>query len=44
MNQQSIKLSAGPKKVETTTVTTTDASTTEPAIVSKPTNDETGNF
>ena len=49
MNQQSVVLNAvGVSKnvTEATTeaTTITDASTTEPAIVSKPTNNETGNL
>ena len=40
MNQQSIVLSAQPKPLETNPVTA--APTTQPAIVSKPTNTETG--
>ena len=45
MNQQSIVLIAEPKQVEQVEVTqpVTEASTTQPAIVSKPTNNETGN-
>ena len=46
MNQQSIVLIAEPKQVEQVEVTqpVTEASTTQPAIVSKPTNNETGNL